>query len=200
MKEENALIVLAGGKSARLKGKPFIEINGRPMIKIVVDSLKGLFDEIIVVAKRGQEKELKEVLEERIVEDLFEEHAALVGIYSGLRSIDCGQAFIVSCDMPLVRKEFAERVIEEGKGFDCCVPAWPDNRIEPLAGFYRKNTCLREFGKALVEKEYKISRALGRVKTNYLSVRELEEVDEGLLSLKNVNTGKDLEEIIRLLG
>lgn len=53
MTDKRAAIVLAAGKGKRMKSdlpKVLHEINGRPMIKMVLDTLKGLkFDRIVVV-------------------------------------------------------------------------------------------------------------------------------------------------------
>ena len=53
MIETCSCIILAGGRSSRMKGgdKAFFEIGGVPLIDRVIDTLAPLFEEVLIVAK-----------------------------------------------------------------------------------------------------------------------------------------------------
>ncbi|MEM2428359.1 MAG: NTP transferase domain-containing protein, partial [Candidatus Bathyarchaeia archaeon] len=79
-------IILAGGYSRRFGTvKALIPLNGKPMIVHVVERLKPLVDELIVVVKK-RIRSIEEVLEDscvQICEDILPIQAPLVGLLTG---------------------------------------------------------------------------------------------------------------------
>ena len=78
-------VVQAGGKSARMGGRPkaLLELGGRRLIERVVDAVKPAVDDLLIVTNTP---ELYAFLGLPMVADVYSDHGSLGGIYSGLRA------------------------------------------------------------------------------------------------------------------
>ena len=126
-------IVLAGGSSTRLAsmaeatggGKASLRFHGRTFLEHVVAAVAAEVGHTIVVAALGQT--LPDLDGVRIVHDLTPGAGPLAGIRDGLRAALPGEhgdhadhaaappprlAFVVSCDVPLVRREVVRLLID----------------------------------------------------------------------------------------
>jgi len=132
-------IVLAGGSSTRLAsmaeatggGKALLRFHGQTFLEHVVASVAAEVGQTIVVAAAGQTAPALAGV--RIVHDLTPGAGPLAGIRDGLRAVRIGEdgeqsnhgdhgdraaappprlAFVVSCDVPLVRREVIRLLID----------------------------------------------------------------------------------------
>jgi len=131
-------IVLAGGSSTRLAsmaeatggGKALLRFHGQTFLEHVVASVAAEVGQTIVVAAAGQT--VPALAGVRIVHDLTPGAGPLAGIRDGLRAVRIGEdgeqsdygdhgdhaappprlAFVVSCDVPLVRREVIRLLID----------------------------------------------------------------------------------------
>ena len=182
-------IILAGGKNTRMDGqdKAFLKIDGRPVIEILVDRLKDLVDEIIIVTNSPQKYKNFKV---SLAADEKPDKGPLMGIYSGLKFSSSKYNFIVACDMPFVKIPLIRHMIESIDNYDVIVPKI-DGKFHPLFGIYSKE-CAPVIEEMLNQDVLKISDIFPKLKACFLSRQELEKFDKGLVSLMNVNTMEDL--------
>ena len=129
-------IVLAGGSSTRLAsmaeatggGKALLRFHGQTFLEHVVASVAAEVGQTIVVAAAGQT--VPALAGVRIVHDLTPGAGPLAGIRDGLRAVRISEhgghgehgdhaaappprlAFVVSCDVPLVRREVIRLLID----------------------------------------------------------------------------------------
>ena len=81
-------IILAGGDSKRIgTDKGLLDLNGRPLISYVIESLRPIVDEIIVVV--GSEERIpnyRNAVEDdiQIFPDMYEDGSPLIGLITGL--------------------------------------------------------------------------------------------------------------------
>ena len=130
-------IILAGGKSTRMQAnKSFEKIKGRTLIEIIVNILKPIFNDKIIIITN--ETELYGHLNVRLHRDLLQGKGPLGGIYTGLMVSPSFYNFFLPCDMPFVNGEAIEYMIEEKEGYDVIVPVIR-GYIEPLYGIYSKS-------------------------------------------------------------
>lgn len=107
--------ILAGGKSTRMgKNKALIKYNEKTFLEAAVE--QGLnFDEVIVsVDKIDKYKDALEKYVENngilIVEDKAKEYGPLEGIKNILEAAKCEYVFVRAVDMPLMKKEFVNKL------------------------------------------------------------------------------------------
>ncbi|MEN6552138.1 MAG: molybdenum cofactor guanylyltransferase [Methanobacterium sp.] len=195
-----SIIILCGGKSRRMgKDKGSLVLNGKPMLMHVLDTIKDIVDEIVLVL-RDQEQidRYKPILKDidmsiKIVTDETKDQGPLVGILTGLSYINSEYAQILPCDSPFISKSFVLKMFEiaGAKKFDAVVPIWDDGHIEPLHSIYKKDVV--DIGKNLVKNEqYNVKSLIDNLNVKYIDVEEL---DESTMSFRNLNTIRDFESI-----
>jgi molybdopterin-guanine dinucleotide biosynthesis protein A len=164
--ENITAIVLAGGLSLRMGGsdKSMLPVNGVPMIQHIVTQLEKHFREIII---GGDEKKYR-FLGHKVVPDEISGSGPLMGVYSCLARSDTELNFITACDIPEIRLEFIEKMIEISEGADIVMPVSESGEYEPLYAIYRR-TVLPAAKKQLGEGGLKLSGLAGKVKTRYIS-------------------------------
>ena len=212
-------IILAGGKSRRMGAfKPFLEIEGKRMIDVIIDNLRPFFREIIIVTDdkdkflyeisklllssiRGNENSLKgggrwgcnlsEYKKIKVVEDLVKDCGPLGGIYTGLKKMSEKRGFFVACDMLFLHNGLIKRILDAtNKNMpDAVVPSIKD-RIEPLHSVYSKRI-LKKVERALAEKRLSVKDFLKDCHCKYIKVSEDERK-----SFLNINTPEDLKRAI----
>jgi len=136
-------IILAGGRCSRLRDKPFLLINKKPMITYVLKIAKKLFSDIIIVVKNDRQKRrLKKIVNKKIkiVKDSSRTYSPIAGIKEGVRYAKYDYVFVLASDMPLVREHTIRELLPRTEeGLDCIAYIWKLGRYEPLCAIYRKN-------------------------------------------------------------
>ena len=190
-------IILAGGKNSRMQGedKAFLEVGGKPIIERLIDKLRILVNEIIIVTN-SPEKYLN--FEAKLVKDESPDKGPLMGIYSGLRASAAKHNFVLACDMPFVSEALIRYMIEDSDDFDIVIPE-VNGKLHPLLGVYSKN-CIPIIEEMLKQDELRISNIFSRLKTRFISGQEAKKCDPALLSLININTKEELEKVSRRKG
>jgi molybdopterin-guanine dinucleotide biosynthesis protein A len=124
------------GKSRRLPGKHFIEIfPGKRLIDIVVDNLLSLGLEVIIYSRIPFDANVPVLMDRS--EWILESVISLV---------EREPFFLFGGDMPTVKKEAVELMLEAHKSKFSVVPRWSDTGyLEPLHAIYTPETkeCLK---------------------------------------------------------
>ncbi|MBS7611710.1 molybdenum cofactor guanylyltransferase [Candidatus Bathyarchaeota archaeon] len=186
-------IVLAGGYSRRLgEVKALVCLNGKPMIVYVVEQLKPLVDELIVVVKK-RSRSMEEVLENHgvyICEDSLQIQAPLVGLLTGFENSNSEYAVVSPCDSPLVDATIIRRLFEEASGFDAAIPMWNNGFIEPLHAVYRVKPCIEASRRVVEEGLLSVRAMIARLsRVRYVKVEDLGNPKHFL----NLNTVEEFE-------
>ena len=184
-------IILAGGRSTRLDGrnKALIAIEGRTILDRLAELLSSLFKPVIIVTNQPQEYLLRE---EMIVTDLLDLRSSLTGIYSGLFHAPTPQAFVIGGDMPYLKREMVELILENLEtGWDVIVPVTAAG-YQPLAAIYSRR-CLPVMARQLADNRCKVSGFFSGVRVKEIPEACLRRIDPELISFFNINTPSDLE-------
>lgn len=182
-------VVLAGGESKRLGfNKAFAEVGDKPIIVRALDVLKGLFEEVFIVAL---EAEPFEHLGVPVRTDLLPGNNALGGVHAALSYASGEAGFVCACDMPFLSPRLIDRMVELASGYEVVLPRSPKG-LEPLHAIYARG-CLPAIEGAIGAGELKLTSYFSRVAVRVLEADEVERLDPGGLSFFNVNTTEDLK-------
>ena len=129
----------------------------------------------------------------------------LIGLYSAfkeLQKLGYKKVFVLSCDNPLVKSEVIEHIINHCDGFDCCIPKWKNNFLEPLFAIYPIGKAYETSLRNLRKKCYKLTKIIApNWKTNYISIEhDIKKLDPNLLSFKNINKLEDVKILESILN
>lgn len=190
----SSAVLLTGGKSSRMGfPKASIKFGSKKIIEIVLEKLKQIFDEIIIVGNNSEDFPGDKNINK--VKDIIEDCGPLGGIYTGLKTISNPQGFFLACDMPFLHIGLIKRLLDASKNgsFDCVIPYHikkSRERIEPLYGLYSKRI-LKRLEDFINRRELSVRQFLRSCNCKYIKA----EGDE-VSSFFNINTPRDLKEII----
>ncbi len=184
-----AAIILAGGKSSRMgKDKALLEAGGRRIIERQIDALKEIFPRVYISAKDAGPFA---VVNAQVVPDLYDDYAALVGLYSGLKASEADVNFCVACDMPVIHRPLIEEMLGRCGDYFAVVPESPHG-LEPTYAVYTKACCA--IAKTLIEKKrFAFTRLLSMSRALVITAEEVGKICGDVNPFLNINTPEDLK-------
>jgi len=201
---ENSVIILAGGKSARLgMEKGLVKLAGKPLIIHVLNRIENVSDEIIVVVSSEAQKEaFGEILEDkaRLVVDKYEVKSPLVGALTGFEVASGEKSLLLPCDTPFISRDVASFLLEVCKRKAAAIPRWPDGKIEPLQAAYDTKMGFESAKEALEEGKLDLRSMISKLRgVRYISTLVIKEFDPKLLTFFNINTPLDIKKAERII-
>ncbi len=183
-------IILAGGKSSRMgRDKGLLRWRGRPLVAHALDLLRPLCDHLILSANDPA----YEAFGVPVVPDRWHDRGPLGGLATGLRHSSTTHNLIIPCDTPLLNRELLHHILARSTGYRAVVPVHEDGKVEPLCGYYSKET-LPAIEEQLRQGDNRITRLLEKIPTLYLKMDASLPFYHDDLFL-NINTPADLEKI-----
>ncbi len=187
-------IVLAGGESSRLgRDKAFLEVKGQFLIESIIERLRQLSQEVIIVAN---ETDRYEEFEATLVSDVYPGKGALGGIYSGVMRASNSYSLVVACDMPFLNLSLLRYMQTLAVSYDVVIPRIGHLR-EALHAIYAKD-CLPFMEEQLQQGDLRIIHFFPHVRVRYVEQEEIEVFDPQHLSFFNINTQGDLERAMEI--
>ncbi len=185
--QEISAIVLAGGGSTRMgQNKALLKLGKKTMIERVVDSLRPVFKDIILVTNHPEDYPMMEGVEFVKDKKNHKRKNSLVGVYSGLLSIQNSRAFVVPCDMPFLNQGLIRHMIKQVGDEDILVP-YTGGHYQPLHAIYA-TTCIKAMEEALGEQDYRLTAFLKRVNTRTIGDETINMFSSDLKCFLNINT------------
>jgi molybdopterin-guanine dinucleotide biosynthesis protein A len=114
--------------------KPWLPLDGVPLIAHVAARVQPLVREIVVVA--APEQDLPS-LAARVVRDREPGLGPLPALALGLDTVKTSYAFALGCDTPFVTRAVLRFLIEEVAQADAAIPVWQDH-LQPLVAIYHR--------------------------------------------------------------
>jgi molybdopterin-guanine dinucleotide biosynthesis protein A len=195
-------IILVGGEARRAGGqeKYFFRFNGRTFLEHILESLRGVVDDVVLAARDpAQCERFAHIPGLRCVPDVRKGTGPLGGLHTGVQVVKGDPVFVSACDMPCINRQVVAllfSIIESGH-WDAVIPAWSPEMIEPLHAVYRRAPLLAY----LESHEHLSMRAMVRsMNARYLSIDEIRALDPDLRTFTNINKMEDLERINREMG
>lgn len=198
--DSRAAVILVGGQSQRM-GRPkfLLPFAGQPLLARVLQTVASCVEQRIVVA--APEQTLPPMPADVIIaRDGCGGRGPLEGLRAGLASAaeTCQWFFVTSCDAPLLREAFIERLFEFAEPTDDVVIPRDEHHHHPLCALYHRRV-LPHLEELLAADRLRPFFLLERVAARTISVDQFRDVDPELHSLFNMNTPADYERALELL-
>ena len=210
-----AVIILIGGKSARFgTEKAIIEFFGKPLILHQIETLNEFGKNIFLVANSEEQiynyrkeisfpKDINFLVDDREFFSYPKIFKPMLGIYTGFKelyNLNFENGFLLSCDMPLIKPQVVNLLMNEIVGYDCCIPKWNNGFLEPFFAIYPVKEAYERAKWILKTENYGLLNLIDENwKINYISVENLiKPLDKNLVSLININGPIDLIKVAKL--
>lgn len=199
--------VLAGGKSERMgQDKAFLRLEpGGPMLlEIVLEQLRLVADDVLIVANDTQRHE---GFGARVVPDAIPGFGTLSGIHAALSAARYEHCLIVACDMPLLSPTVLAHMAAQPRGYDVLIPQTPGvsrqgnsgQIYQTLHAIYARR-CLEPIAAQLATGNRQVVRFLPQVHVQILDRQSLLALDPEELTFMNTNTPEALDVARDLAG
>ncbi|MDQ7817500.1 MAG: molybdenum cofactor guanylyltransferase [Melioribacteraceae bacterium] len=193
-------VILSGGKSSRMGlNKSLLIIDEIPMIQKIYDTMKSVFEEIIISTN---EPELYDFIDTEKVEDIYKGFGPLGGIHAALKYSNTERIFVVTADIPFLLPDLFKFLIAIETEENIVAPK-AGNRIHFLCGIYGKqlipvaenilsaSKVARDNNKELIKSSLSLWNFAERAGA------EIVDVEEKIFYMKdlffNINTPEDFE-------
>lgn len=191
----HAGVVLCGGQSSRMgRCKADLEFGDETMLQRVVRLLSSAVDHIVVVASVHQDVPDfgSSQCSVSVARDELRYAGPLAGMSVGLNHLrdhsvtPFDAAYVTSCDVPFLNPQFVQELLRQIENYDIVVPV-DEKYMHPLSAVYRIEVALHM--QRLVAEGERRPRALFEVvRTHRIPTTILASIDEGLLTLSNLNS------------
>jgi len=197
-------VVLAGGLSSRFgQDKGLLRLAGKPLVRHVLDALKSVVDErVVVVSSEARTRSYESAVGSgvEVAVDELQEHSPLVGALTGFRVANGEYCLLLPCDTPFVSREVLLLLFDLCLGKAAVIPRWPNGYLEPLHAVYSREMALDAAVKALGEGKLNMRGMVDRLRgVRYVSTLVLQQLDPELWTFFNVNTLLDLKKAEAML-
>jgi len=191
----DAAIVLCGGRSRRMgRDKATLPFGDQTMLERVVERVGRAVDEIVLVAREGQEIAGGYT----VVRDEAEGLGPLAGLAAGLEAISAERAFLTACDAPLIEPAYVRRLLELAHGHAVAVPLIDGYHMTTSAVYSRDVLPLAR--ELVAERRLRPLFLIEAVDARIVTEDELRAIDPELRSLRNCNTPAEYEQALRDAG
>lgn len=197
-------IILSGGKSSRLgRDKGLVELEGQALVCRVIERLRGIVDEIIVVV--GSEAMVNQYLEVvpedvRVIPDYYQDDSPMIGLISGLREARGEYAVVCACDMPFIDPVIIEVLFCISYGVNGTLLVKPNGWIEPIPSIYHVSNCLSYAEELMLLGERRIRKVLETMNNRVLlPIEKLRAIDPELVSFIDLDTVESIDEARRVI-
>ncbi|MHA1508317.1 MAG: molybdenum cofactor guanylyltransferase [Promethearchaeota archaeon] len=204
-----AFAILIGGKSTRFgSDKGLFFYQGKSFISHQLETITHFQRDVFLIANSQQQvqnyinaidyKKISAfIVDDNEIRNKLKLNSPLIGLYTAfkeLQKLGYKKVFVLSCDNPLVKLEVIEYIIQQCEEFDCCIPKWNNNFLEPLLAIYPIDKAYKSTKRNLHKSIFKLTQLISPAwKTNYISIEnEIRFLDKKLQSFINLNTKKDI--------
>jgi molybdopterin-guanine dinucleotide biosynthesis protein A len=197
--------VLAGGQSRRMGQDkallPLVE-GGPPMLAIVLDRVRAIADDVMIVANDSPRYE---PFGARIAPDEHVGVGALGGIHAALRHAEHQHCLVVACDMPFLHPGLLARMASEPRAYDVLAPLLPGESRQRTGGLVYQTlhaiygkSCIGPIEEELAAGNRQVVGFFSSVRVRTLELSEVQRWDPALRSFFNANTPEALATARRL--
>ena len=188
-------VILVGGEARRANGqeKYFFQYQGKTFIERLIDTLRDIVDEIILVARDPEQcRRFDHLTGVRCITDIRQGIGPIGGLHAGALAAQGDFIFVSACDMPCIEAGVVSHLFSVIGDHDAAIPSWDAELLEPLMAVYRRDV-LTEYLRS--HESYSLRPMIRSINTLYVPVNHLKEFDPQLRSFTNINKLEDLDQI-----
>jgi molybdenum cofactor guanylyltransferase len=191
-------IILAGGSSKRMgKNKALLPLPGNSSLTFIEhlsSMLTSFCPEVLIVARDEADAANYALPGVRVVTDKVSNCGPLMGLYSGLSAMQGQRALVIAVDMPFVQSALISLLLSQPPSDSLLVPL-VNNIPQVLLAVYPR-TILPLIEDRLQQGRHDLRSLLEVAPVQYIEEAQLRKIDPELRSFVNVNTPKELREIL----
>ncbi len=168
MKNNRVAVIIAGGKSSRMKeDKALLPFGGfSSLAEFQYERLSKLFDSVYISSKKD-----KFNFDAKVIKDVNNISSPLVGLVSIFETLACDEIFVLSVDAPFVKKYVITKLYDAREiGVDVIVVE-SQNGLEPLCAIYRRSF-LTEAKSALKNNTHRLQTLFEQLKVKKVPIEE----------------------------
>ncbi len=182
-------VILAGGQGRRMGGqdKGLIEIDGKPLVAILIDRLERQGVDIVINANRNHERYRQ--FGYPVVSDRLDDYQGpLAGFASAMSAVDTRYILTLPCDGPRLADDYVARFIAAASRQPGVLVAFDGERLQPVHALIRVDL-LPSLERFLESGERKIDR--------WYAEQDFQRVDFSDCAdmFRNINTPSDQESL-----
>jgi molybdopterin-guanine dinucleotide biosynthesis protein A len=191
-------IILAGDSSTKsIWDKGLLDLHGKPLINHVVDAVKSLVDEIIVVISSQERADsYRKVVssEVRFIINDYESEGLLAGATVGFETAQGEYSALLPFDSPFVSQEVMSLLFDCAIGKAAVIPRSTDLECQPLHAVYQTKQALQAAKEALKENEVDLQAMIEKLRgVRYMSMMVIEQLDPDLKTFFIIKSTFDLK-------
>ncbi len=176
------------------RDKASLPFGDETMLERVIRAVSQVVSEVWVVGREGQEVPGHT----RVARDAAEGLGPLAGLCAGLEAMDAERAFLTTCDVPLLKPAYVERMLALSQGHPIAVPRVGEHTMVTSAVYSRE---VLPVAKRLVEdRKLRPLFLIDAFEARFVSEEELRQVDPELDSLRDCNTPEAYRDALRSAG
>ncbi|MBC7475151.1 MAG: molybdenum cofactor guanylyltransferase [Candidatus Sericytochromatia bacterium] len=183
------VIILAGGESTRIgENKALLDFNGKPLISYMIEKLREINPEIIIVSSQPQDYDFLENV--HLIEDKYpDKKTVLQALYSGLLESKENDNFVCACDMPYLNINLIKYLFSLKSEFDVVIPIVEYGPVI-LHTIYSKS-CLPVIEAHLERNSKSVKKIFRDLNVKYVPTEALQSEDSKLKSFFHIKTFLD---------
>ena len=180
--------ILAGGASSRMgTDKAQLHLDGQTFVERISSALTSIVAQTSLVGVQ----ETSALWHLPVVADVYLKWGALGGLHAALDACRAPWAAVIACDLPFITGELFARLASLRENYDAVVPVQRDGRPQPLCALYRVEPCRKRAEELIAAGEHRPRALLLAIKTRWVEMAELEDIEGASLFFTNVNTPED---------
>lgn len=195
--DRSAIIIAETVQSKRSQDVGLLQFNGKPLVAHMVGAVKGVANEVIVVANSKEQAELfvKAVPSNvKVVVNIDPLKGSIAAALTGLEVAQGEYSLLLPFNTPFVSREVISLLFELCVGKTAVVPRRGGDEIEPLHTVYQTKLALEETKKALANNEDDLTAVVCKMRgVRYVSILVIEQLDPELQGFFRVKTAVDLK-------
>lgn len=188
-------VILVGGEARRANGKEkyFFTYQGKTFIERLIDSVRPVVNEIILVARDPEQcRRFDSVVDIRCITDIRPGLGPIGGLHAGTLAAHGELLFVAACDMPCIDTRIVAHLFTMIDCHDAAIPCWNEDMLEPLHAVYRRDALL---GYLESHESRSLRNMVKTLDTCYIPVDDLRTFDPGLVTFTNINKIEELNRI-----
>lgn len=192
-------VVILAFKTAKgfSEDKGTTQVEGKPLLRRVVDAVEGCTDETIIVTESQEQVNLYQKLVSPDVEFIVCSDASngpLAMALCGLEAAKGDYTLLLPNDSPFISSEVLNLLFDLSTNKAAVVPRSPDSEPESLQSVYNTKQAIEVARAAIAEGDYEIETLVERLRCiRYLSTMVIEQLDPELKTFFRVKNPIDFK-------